>query len=233
MAFGDLPLRLNKADKMTVSEISSLLIHQLNNYWTAYDSKRIEEVVPIAMDIMEQNYCMLPSERFFYEGKMVFSPMHSVTWSIFLYRVSKLLALRGDLTEADAVYYLNKIMNSVDWYHQINLPIHFMAEHPLGSILGRAKYGDYLFVYQGTTVGGSRHNGELRYPELGDRVVLYANATVLGSCKIGKNVIISANSYLIDETIPDNCIVFGSSPNLIIKERTEEQIYELTSSFWK
>lgn len=33
-------------------------------------------------------------------------------------------------------------MHSVDWLHSIELPIHFGAEHPVGSVLGKATYGD-------------------------------------------------------------------------------------------
>ena len=134
-----------------------------------------------------------------------------------MYYVSNELGKSGNEKWASKVYFLNKIMCSVDWFYAIELPDHFWAEHPVGSVLGRAQYGDNLFIYQGTTVGGSPKNGEIKYPKLGDNIILYANATVLGDSVIGNNVIISANSYLINETVPSNCIVFGNSPNLLVK----------------
>ena len=124
-------------------------------------------------------------------------------------------------------------MHSNDWYHAIELPIHFLAEHPLGSVLGRARYGDYLVVYQGTTIGGNRRKEKLFYPVLKNNIVLYANATVLGDTYIGNNVIISADSYIMNEVIPDNCIVFGRSPDITIKHRPEEEMKRMTSCFWK
>ena len=95
-----------------------------------------------------------------------FSPYHTVSWSVFLYYLSNTLSDGGGEKhtpdrEAEVVYYLNKVMHANDWFYGIQLPNHFWAEHPLGSVLGRAKYGDYFFVYQGTTVGGNRKNGEL------------------------------------------------------------------------
>ena len=75
-------------------------------------------------------------------------------------------------------------MHSNDWFYAVELPVHFLCEHPLGSVLGRAIYGDYLFVYQGTTVGGNRNKGILSYPKIGTNVVLYANATILGNTVI-------------------------------------------------
>ncbi len=143
------------------------------------------------------------------------------------------MCVGGGIREADIVYYLNKIMHANDWFYQVELPAHFMAEHPVGSVLGKAVYGDYLFIYQGTTVGGNRRNGNLFYPTLGNNVLLYANSTILGNTQIGNNVIIAACTYLLDEKIPDNCIVFGKSPHIEIKMKDEEYIKNMTSHIWR
>ena len=123
-------------------------------------------------------------------------------------------------------------MHANDWFYAIDLPVHFHCEHPLGSVLGRASYGDHLFVYQGTTIGGNRSHGELFYPTLGDNVILYANATVLGDTHIGNNVVLSSGTYLLNERIPDNCIVFGKSPDITIKKKNENQLKEYTQHIW-
>lgn len=158
----------------------------------------------------------------------------SVQWMIFLYRLSHEIFKNGGSTpkEADQIYYLNKIMHANDWFYAIDLPEHFLCEHPLESVLGRAKYGDYLFVWQGTTVGGNRRNGELKYPVLGDDIILYANSTVRGDAYISNKVVISADAYIINNEIPDNCIAFESFPNLKIKQKTEEEIKSYTQHIW-
>lgn len=93
------------------------------------------------------------------------------------------------------------------------------AEHPVGSVLGRAKYGDGFFFYQGCTVGGNRgKDGVLYYPVIGRNVRMYANSSFIGKCNIGDNVILGAGALVKDTDIPSNSIVFGQSPNLIIKE---------------
>lgn len=215
-------------------DIQDLVIYQLKNYWPNFNERIIKDVIPIALEEMEETFRGSAIKRLYNPNGMIFNEYYSVTWMIFLYRISNLLAKSGGVNrEADMVYYLNKIMHAVDWYHQVELPIHFLAEHPLGSVLGRATYGDYLFIYQGTTVGGSRKGDKLYYPKFGDNVILYANATVLGNSIIGNNVIISANTYIINDLVPDNCIVFGKSPNLIIKTKDEEYIKEMSSHIWK
>ena len=74
-----------------------------------------------------------------------FNPYHSVQYMIFLYYLSHEIYVNTQNTIlCDKIYYLNKIMNSVDLFYAIELPQKFGAEHPLGSVMGRAKYGDGL-----------------------------------------------------------------------------------------
>ena len=63
-------------------------------------------------------------------------------------------------------------------------------------------------------------------------MILFANSTVLGDTHIGNNVVVSANTYLINEVIPDNCVVFGKSPDIVIKQKTEEEIKQYTRHIW-
>ena len=218
---------------MTLHErIRKILFRQLENFWDEWDEEVINRQIPEALEQMNKNYSMAASKQRYKDGNMVFDPMYAGTWAIFLYKLSRLLFLEGNNKEAECIYYLNKVLHSVDWFYQTELPLHFMAEHLLGSVLGRARYSDYLFVYQGTTIGGNRKGDVLYYPKVGENVVLYANATVLGNTLIGNNVIISANTYIINENIPNNCIVFGHSPNIIIKEQSEMKIKELTEHIW-
>lgn len=216
-------------------QIKDILLYQLKHHWTDVEEMIIENALPDATKAVEENFRDLPNRRFFLDGEVQFSPYMSVQWMIFLYRLSHEIYKNGGAStpkEADQVYYLNKIMHANDWFYAIDLPTHFLCEHPLGSILGRAQYGDYLFVYQGTTVGGNRSKETLYYPVFGNNVVMFANSTVLGNSHIGNNVVISAETYIINNDVPDNSIVFGKSPNLIIKTKTEEEIKSYTQHIW-
>lgn len=118
------------------------------------------------------------------------------------------------------------MLNGVDLFYAIELPEHWNCEHPLSSVMGRAKYGDYFFFYQGCTVGGNHH---LEYPVLGHHVTMYSNSKILGKSHIGSNVIIAANAYVKDTDIPDNSIVFGQFPNLTIKPIRDK----IEDIFWR
>jgi serine O-acetyltransferase len=127
---------------------------------------------------------------------------------------------------ADKIYYLNKIMHSVDIYHEVQLPQYIFFEHPLGSILGRAKYSNYLCIFQNCTVGGTKvvKKNTIHYPLLEEKIILFSGASIIGDCHIGRNVVIAANTKIKNQDIPGNSLVFGESPSLIIKEQNKDYI---------
>ena len=100
-------------------------------------------------------------------------------------------------------------------YYAINLPAHFRLHHHVGAVLGRAEYGDGFSFVQNCTVGNN--NG--RYPVLGRNLRMCANSTILGNCHTGDNVTLGAGALVKDQDIPSNSLVFGQSPNLIIKKK--------------
>jgi len=55
----------------------------------------------------------------------------------------------------EKIYCLNKCLNAIDIYFEVELPNIFLLVHPLGTVLGKAKYNDFLLVYQQCTVGSN------------------------------------------------------------------------------
>ncbi|HPJ68325.1 MAG TPA: hypothetical protein PLQ82_05140 [Desulfobacteraceae bacterium] len=89
---------------------------------------------------------------------------------------------------------MNKILHSCDIYYAIELPTVFFLEHPVGTVLGRAKYGNNFFAMQGCTVGGNKGV----YPIIGDNVKMYSNSKIIGKSNIGHNVMVGANCFIKD-----------------------------------
>ena len=48
----------------------------------------------------------------------------------------------------DKIYYLNRLLNSVDLFYKVTLPDIFMLDHPLGSVIGRGTFGNYFSFYR-------------------------------------------------------------------------------------
>lgn len=144
-----------------------------------------------------------------------FSVTQSSQYCIFLYWLSRYVRNSG---LADKIYYLNKIMHSVDIYHHVELPQVFDLNHPVGAVLGKAKYGNYFAFRQGCTVGNNRGS----YPIIGNFVKMWSNSKILGKSMVGDVVIFSANSYVIDANIPSFSLVFGQGPDIKVVQKDED-----------
>lgn len=211
---------------MKVSEIHKLVAYQLQSIFMV-NSQEVglldEETIRGA--VSNTRYCLEGMGSKYYikqeslNGESSISLYNSVMNCIFLYWLSRELFQSGRQELADKVYYLNKMLNAVELFYEVELSSIWSCEHPLGSVMGRADYGDYFFFYQGCTVGGNfKRNGKIVYPAIGHHVKMFSNSKILGDSHIGNHVIISANSYIKDQNVPDDTIVFGQSPNLVFKE---------------
>lgn len=159
------------------------------------------------------------------DGELQFSPLNTVQYAIYLYYLSHIIYKKGESKKTRTlIYYLNKSLHSNDWYYEVALPKLFWAEHPLGSVMGRGKYSDGFFFMQNCTIGGNNDC----YPTLGKNVHMYSNSSILGNANIGNNVVLGAGTIIMDEDIPSNCLVFGHSPKLIIKQKTQNEMQKYT-----
>lgn len=140
--------------------------------------------------------------------------MFSNGYTIFLYKLSNLLYKNRYVDTAAKVYYLNKIMNNVELFYEVDLPKYFFLDHPLGSVMGRAVYGEYFTFSQNCTIG----NNKGVYPQIGNFVCMMSGSKIIGKSIIGDNCIISANTYIKDAIVPSNTIVFNDGQKLIFKE---------------
>jgi len=208
--------------KISVSkeELIHLTNHQLSIFlW----NNTVEPYVEDTLNRIEKCFSGVISEYYHPEENekiSIFSPYQSGQYAQYLYYLANTAYKAGNDILAEKVYYLNKMLNGVEWYYKVELPDIFYADHPIGCVLGRAKYSNFFLASQGCTVG----NNHGIYPFFNEYVVLHPYSSVLGRCSIGKNVEISAYAMIRDEDIPDNSIVFGQSPSLKIVRKSEEEM---------
>ncbi len=204
--------------ELTIPQLQKLVVKQLSSMF--FISKKeiiiIKTILPKVLERVEKCFRKTANKYYHKNNQIYFNPYHSGQYNIFLYYLSNSIYKEyHDLILADKIYYLNKIFNACDIFYEVELPEVFMLDHPVGSVIGRAIYGNYFNFSHGCTVGG---NNDL-YPTLGENVSMMSDSKIVGTSLIGNNVILAANSYIKNENIPDNSIVFGSSPNLIIKKK--------------
>ena len=210
----------------TIDDIEELLIRQLSHYFLLNTTEKtiLKKGLPKVLKRLTINIASVKNKYFRKEEQNYFNPYHSGQYLAFLYFFSFYASKHKEEELADKIYFLNKILNSIDIYHKVELPDTFFFEHALGTVLGRANYGEQLFVMQGCTIGGTNQG----YPNIGKGLCLYSNSKIIGNCTIGDHVIMSANSYIKDLDIPDNTTVFGQYPNHILKTNKEPKSFFMT-----
>jgi serine O-acetyltransferase len=95
---------------------------------------------------------------------------------------------------------------------------YFFIDHGTGVVIGETSViGDWVKLYQGVTLGalsfatdteGNLVRGTKRHPTIEDRVVIYANATVLGGdTVIGHNSIIGSSVWITRSVVPFTTVI--------------------------
>lgn len=205
------------ATNLSQSALVGLTLKQLRNFFPVSQEEeqilvqRIERV----MQRVEKCFDGTTNKYYHRDGEVYFNPFHSGQYCIYLYWFSRTIFEAGNSLLADKIYYLNKIMHGCDMFYEVELPEMFMLDHPVGSVIGRGTFGNGFTFGQGCTIG----NNNNIYPVMGSNVKVCANAAIIGNCHIGDNVTIGAYACVKDEDVPANSIVFGQSPNLIIKKK--------------
>jgi len=123
-----------------------------------------------------------------------FDHLHGDQYAMFLYYLSNMVECEDT---ANRLYLLNKVLHGVDIFYEVKMPDVFMLVHPVGTVLGRATYGNYFKVYHNCSVGSNNNI----YPVIGEYVTLHPGAMVFGQSKVGDHCRIGAKSLLIDKDI--------------------------------
>ncbi|MFN7290288.1 MAG: serine O-acetyltransferase EpsC [Pirellula sp.] len=133
-----------------------------------------------------------------------------------------------------------------EWAHkQTGIDIHpgarigeyFFIDHGTGVVIGETcEIGDNVKIYQGVTLGalsfatdadGQLVRGAKRHPTIEDRVVIYANATILGGNTIvGHDSVIGSSVWVTSSVAPHSTVVL-EKPKLRIRNATPDQAPEL------
>jgi serine O-acetyltransferase len=164
-----------------------------------------------ALERVEHCFKKINKKYYTEAGEPVFNHLNGDHMAVLLYFYANTVwRERCDTTLPTRLFYLNKILHGIDLFYSVSMPEIFLLVHPLGTVLGHAKYGNYLVVYQNCTVGAVSDI----YPSFGEGTILYARSSVIGNCTLGDNVVLGANAFLVDCTIPANTVVVGQYPAL-------------------
>ena len=106
----------------------------------------------------------------------------------------------------------------------------FFIDHGTGVIIGEtAEIGDNVKIYQGVTLGalsfpkdekGHPIKGIKRHPTVGNGVIIYSNASILGEkAIIGDNAVIGGNVWITSKVPSDSIVTVKFPENKIITKK--------------
>jgi len=191
-------------------DLSEYVGKQIGHYFPdkiSYDRIKFNSMLDKTMDRVEYCFRHINSKYFRIDNRSTFDYLHGDHYSMFLYLLSNTIYREGfDQVLSAKLFLLNKALFGIDIFYEISLPDIFLFVHPIGSIIGRGKFNDYLIIYQGCNIG----NNHSVYPNLGKYVTLHPNVSILGNCTIGNNCEFGSNSLIIDKDLDDNTIYIGT-----------------------
>ncbi len=122
----------------------------------------------------------------------------------------------------------------IDIHPGAHIGEHFFIDHGTGVVVGEtAIIGQHVKIYQGVTLGaksfetdasGVPIKGIKRHPEIGDRVTIYAHATILGGdTVIGAHSVVGASVWLM-HSIPPHSVAYYKDTSLIVRPRKAHEL---------
>lgn len=203
-------------------------------YPTIFDDKYFFNIFEnVYLEVVEEHSCI--SNRYYSNnGKGILNLLYMDHFLILCHRLANYIYRKGlDTNLSDAIYYSARMRTSTDIFYRAEIGKYFMPVHPLGCVIdSHSKYGMGFRLYNGVHIGPydiiNKDPSEWKHPKFGDGVILLAGSSVYGNTVIGDNVIVSTKSVIINEEIPSDCIVIGSSPRLVVMPNTQNNLGIIT-----
>lgn len=153
--------------------------------------------------------------------------------AVSIYRIAhELYCLRVPLLPRMMTEYAHS-MTGIDIHPGATIGSHFFIDHGTGVVVGETTViGEHVKIYQGVTLGaksfaanddGTLVKGNKRHPNIGDHVIIYAGATILGGeTYIGNRCVIGGNVWLTHSVEDDTMVLAAHEQVNRLKIHTEE-----------
>lgn len=154
-----------------------------------------------------------------------FDHLHSTQYALFLYYLANTVwKATGNRTLCTKLFGLNKSLNGIDLFYEIDMPEVMFIGHSVGVVFAKATYGNYLVVYQNSTVG--KNHGVA--PVLGEGVVMYAGTAIIGDCQVGDGTVLAQGTSLVNTATPGHCTVYpGQSGQVVFKPTRRDPLQDI------
>jgi serine O-acetyltransferase len=188
---------------------------------------RIPELRKILADDAQAAYEGDPAAKGLDEIVFCYPGLSAIT----VYRVANVLFRMGVPLIPRMMTEYAHAKTGIDIHPGATIGRRFFIDHGTGVVVGETtQIGDGVKVYQGVTLGalsfpkdgqGQIVRNTKRHPTLGDDVVIYANATILGGeTTIGHHSVIGSSVWLVHSVEPYTTVTI-ENPRLRIRGKSE------------
>jgi serine O-acetyltransferase len=192
-------------------ELASYCRNQIQHFFPTGEDCELQLIVTHLEEALYRLERCISQVRMWPVGQ--FDVLHSSQYCTFLYYLSNTIWHREQAKSVcTKLFLLNKALNSIDCFYEIELPEVFLIGHSSGIVLAKATYGNRMVIYQNSTVG--KNHGIS--PVLEDSVILYPNTAVIGNSLVRSGSIIASGVSVINQSTEAHKIAFqGNGKNLI------------------
>ena len=141
------------------------------------------------------------------------------------YRIAHALHVMGVPVLPRMISEMAHSETGIDIHPGATIGEYFAIDHGTGVVIGAtAIIGKNVKIYQGVTLGaksfdcdpdGNPIKGIDRHPIIGDAVVIYSNASILGRITIGNGAVIGGNIWVTEDIAPGEKLIQAKANNIL------------------
>jgi serine O-acetyltransferase len=153
-----------------------------------------------------------PAARSSLEVLLVYPGLHA----LWLHRAAHALWRHEFLLGARLLAHASRFMTGVEIHPAATIGRRVVIDHGMGIVIGEtATVGDDCLLYKGVNLGGTNLERTVRHPQIGDHVVIGANACIIGAIRVGDHARIGSGSVVVKD-VPPGATVVGVPARIIV-----------------
>jgi serine O-acetyltransferase len=156
-----------------------------------------------------------PAARSPIEVLLVYPGLHA----LWLHRAANSLWERDVRLAARVLAHANRFLTGIEIHPGARIGRRVVIDHGMGIVIGEtATVGDDCLLYKGVNLGGTKLERIVRHPQLGNHVVVGANACILGAIHVGDHARIGSGSVVVRD-VPAGATVVGVPARIILPKK--------------
>ena len=110
---------------------------------------------------------------------------------------------------ARLISHIARFLTGIEIYPGAKIGRRFFIDHGMGVVIGEtSEIGDDVLMYQGAVLGGTSREKAKRHPTIASKVIIGADAVILGAIEIGEGARVGSGSVVV-KSVPAGATVVG------------------------